>query len=856
MTSFIQTSVPGVYPEVNVQSQPVGISSSGNIVIIGEATGGAANAAIDSVNGDILKNNHFSPSQLDAVAKKYVSGPIVDAFNALASPSADTDIAGSANNIYIVKTNISPRAQATLAATYGTLADLNFGVNGNKYFYQVTESQSEVAPTVTSGALAFLPKAEHGTISVKQSSMADGDYFYIQTQDGIGYAVALDTTGGALVTPNGAHYTGAAHKVLLDVSAILTDAALATAIIGAFNALTGFVAKVLLIDHTSAVIGINQVSTGAVIALPNAYSHNDALSGAAVGACAVAYATTQHGDASDGTIYNGLTFSVRLQGAAAQVITLSSNEADHDSIAHLVIELNSKLPAGIIASAAGSSFVLSLVTLSSNAANALGYGRCFELIDSTPGDLAALELAADLIVSSAEPEVQVNIARKDKNVSEEYTIDAAVAMTIGYEGTSALLTINATTLSTTIVGGLGSPLSLKLADFVTVSDLAAYINSQTAYTCAVIPASTQMSPFSLDRVVALGIASSSILMPGRLKEGLYNFVTILNQSPSLSFAATAVAGLPQLTSYPMYLSGGAQGPTLASDIIAAISDLEGIAVNFVVPLFSRDASLDIADGLTDIHSTYTIAATNAAIKSHVLKMSVPKLKGYRSAFLSMLDTYLNDKAQAQSLAHARVSLCIQKPSQVNSAGIVVSYQPWYGACIAAGMQAAGFYKSIVNKFANVISFIDPVGFDSGNPGDLEDALNAGLLIMERGVVGDTWVSDQTTYGIDTNFVYNSIQAMYAADLVTTDICASFKSAFLGKSLADVDTGVALAYLSEKMRNYKAQKLIAASNDAPMGYKNAKITISAPVMSVSFEIKLATAIYFIPVSINISQVELG
>jgi hypothetical protein len=41
----------------------------------------------------------------------------------------------------------------------------------------------------------------------------------------------------------------------------------------------------------------------------------------------------------------------------------------------------------------------------------------------------------------------------------------------------------------------------------------------------------------------------------------------------------------------------------------------------VVPLFSRDAAADIADGLTDSASSYTIANVQAYAKTHCLKMS-------------------------------------------------------------------------------------------------------------------------------------------------------------------------------------------------------------------------------------------
>jgi hypothetical protein len=190
---------------------------------------------------------------------------------------------------------------------------------------------------------------------------------------------------------------------------------------------------------------------------------------------------------------------------------------------------------------------------------------------------------------------------------------------------------------------------------------------------------------------------------------------------------------------------------------------------------------------------------------------------------------------------------------VNSQGAITTFMPWYTACIAAGMQAGGFYKSITNKLANVTSFTDPHGFDSGSPGDVEDALSAGLMVLHNSAAGPLWVSDQTTYGFDANFVYNAMQAVYDSNIIAKDLAASFQTEFVGQSLADVTAATAISFLAQKMDAYKKDKLIASSSDAPLGWKNASVTINGPEMDVSVEIKLATAIYFIPISINISQV---
>jgi hypothetical protein len=707
-TSFVNTNTPGAYPSVTVKSTPVGISSTGDIVIIGEAEGGA------DYTEEVLKDNFFTPTQLTRVRAKYLKGPIVDAMAALISPSNDTNIQGSISKVYIVKTNGGSKAEIDMPASpsgvYGALKDKNFGVDGNKYFFKVTQVESEIAPSITGNSLA------------------------------------------------------------------------------PFTAVN----------------------------------------------------------------FDGLSFSVRLNGGSGTTVTLGTGT--HASLAALASEIDGLLPAGMscVAVPASTSLAIS-VDLDSNA-NGKGFGKSFEFIDSTAGDLAVLGFDEELIVSSQEPEVQVAINRQDTNTNESFLIEAQVALSVGYDGTSATLSISGGNLTTTVVGGSGSDLNIALSEFTTMSDLAAFINSQEGYSASSVSSSNNLSPLKLDEVAAIGIATSGGFEAGRIKRSLHNFKTKIAESSVLDFEATATKGLPAEMAASQFLAGGLKGATTSADIANCIPALEGIKVNFVIPLFSRDFSEDIADGLTDSASTYTIDAINALVKSHVLAMSTPKMKRNRIAMLSKQASYSAVKAAAASLTNFRATMFFQPSSQVNSLGNVTDYQPWHTACIAAGMQSAGFYKSLTNKFANVISFKDPVGFDSGNPGDVEDAIDAGLFFMQQETAGNKWVVDQTTYGFDTNFVYNSLQAVYMADVLAIQLSDSLQKFIVGQSLADVTSAGVVAFISKKMEEYRKLKIIGASDDAPLGYKNVVVTINGPIAEVKLEAKLATAILFIPIELELSQIQ--
>lgn len=706
-TSFVSTNKPGAYYEQKVRSVPVGASVSGNIVIIGEADGGKY------FGDEVLKDNFFTPDQLSQVISKYTNGPIVEAFKAISSPSNDSDITGSANRIYIAKTNNGVKAQATVPTAYGTLKDKNYGTGGNKFFYQITNLEDEVAPSV------------------------EGD--------------TISAFGAALT---------------------------------------------------------------------------------------------------------GVKFKVRVNGGAETTVDVltSVDPLDYDTIGEVIALIDAGLPVGLSCVAGTNSNSIKIEFDSDANANSKGYGKSFEIIEGDVGDLLALGLEEGIYSSSQEPKIQVDVKRTDINLNESFIVDSDICMSIGYVGTTASMVINSTNLNTTVTGGVGGNLSLKLSDFATMKDLSDFINSQSGYSCILSLGVNQLPTSVLDKGT-FGICSTGDFEAGRIKKANYNFKTKLGQSNGVDFESTVSAGLPSEMGNVAYLTGGLKGSTTAANVVNSLDACKTINVNFVVPLFSRNASFDIADGLTESGSTYSISSINAAVKSHVLEMSTAKVKKHRQAFLSYWDnTFSGAQSEASSLSNARIAVCIQKSSQVDVFGNTKLYFPWHTACIAAGMQAAGFYKSITNKFANIISFVDPSGFDSGSFGDVETALDSGLLILEKAVVGSKWVSDQTTYGIDTNFVYNSIQTMYASDLVALDLTDSFQTAYSGKSLADVSASAALGFLASKMSAYKQQKLIAGSDDAPNGYLNASIKIQGPIMYLSVEIKIASTLYFIPISIDISQTQ--
>ncbi len=516
----------------------------------------------------------------------------------------------------------------------------------------------------------------------------------------------------------------------------------------------------------------------------------------------------------------------------------------------------------------------------SNTAGAVlaGTGKSLEIADTSTGSFADIAFTFDsgsvtidnagwvsvtgsptLLTSDAEYAVNVNVARQSTSTSDDIVTGGDVVLTLGYKGTTATAVIADGVMTITRSGGTGTDLTINLSDYPTIADLVSFISIQTDYVVAAYStAASQLPSIRLDEGT-YNLATAWGAKTGRIKQDGYNFMVDVNAGNVLADVApidpaTVLVGLPDVSSLA-FLSSGAKGATSNSDINLALVALESVRGNFLIPLFSRDASEDIADGLTDAASSYTIASVHSLCRSHVLQMSALKRRKPRQAFVSFRGDFDDAISAASNLASARVSCHFQDCKDTNSLGSIIQFQPWMTAIKAAGTQAAGFYRAIVAKFITASGILQAAGdFNDQNDTQVEDALFGGLNVVTRNDTGGfKFVSDQTTYTLDDNFVFNSIQAVYVGDVIATTLGTRMERAFLGQSVADISAALALTTLEAILGDIKRLKLIAASDDAPKGFKNAKVRIIGPSMIVSVEVKLAGCIYFIPIQILVSPV---
>lgn len=558
--------------------------------------------------------------------------------------------------------------------------------------------------------------------------------------------------------------------------------------------------------------------------------------------------------AAFGAALDEASFTLRVNGGAASVITLSSTEADHSDLTNLLVELNTLLPSGVSASAASGAVKLSLDAEATQ--YQLGWGRSLELFDSTPGDLAKLGLTVGLAVASVEPSCAITVSQKRDLITESDTVGGNIVLSIGRDATggatsaSVTVTVNKVTLTDSV-----GTIEFDKSAFVTIKQLAESISLYPGWSASVAsPVYNQLGLDALDHVTSVGAFSPSGAKPARLKKDASEVQDMFEQSNVASLVSPAMLGLPAALGETL-LAGGAKGGTSTMEITNALSKFEKFHVNSVVPLFSRNATADIADNLTDSSSTYTIDGIHQAVKTHISLMKSTKKKSERQGYLSCKDTYANCKDKSGNIADGRCQLVIQDVRQANAQGVIKWFQPWALATLLAGSRGgAPVGLPLTFKFMNCSgirqtsqSMNTPeadivVDFDPDTQYD--DAILSGITFAEAPRTGGfRVVVDNTTYGIDDNWVWNRANVIYAADIVAYNFRNVMELRYIGVK-NNVQAAEVKGTAESVLATFLAQGITVATADAPQGFKDLSVRLEGNTIYITVTIVLVEGVDFV------------
>ena len=918
--SFVDTDGTLVIPQANAQWQVApsntGLATRGVVVLVGEAKSGPAYDEADGLSGVT-----FGPGQYGAVASLFTDGNLVDAFRNVIAASKDPAIRGAPTQIVCLKTNIGAKASVAVGS-YGVLQAKQAGRNGNLISFAVSEAVAEVPAAISAAfveitAGSTVKLASNGGLTFTLTSTDIDPAAFVATNIAGAWAKGVGISGGVSFNPtfgiigaNVAVATSAGFVIIVSLTSgvwstlpVVGD----SVIIGAGSQIQG---------------GGNQNRGSYIVTAVTAASMTlkkiSELGGAAASQTAIVASAPLVPANFLSPVYSPVTFTNRTgtlrfdttnpvaatmhwsgswSGGVLTVQMLTSGDVvtpwltaphigDLVALNKPVVGATAFYEVTAVDPVAGTASMVSLSEPVSNThalwaptailagefafyrPNISGLGKTltayrdpasvgqhFYTVIAGVASAAPMSVAGDFQVSAAEQRVSLNVARQSTNTSEVSVIGGDISLVIGKAGfTTAPVVVG----PVNIQGGVGPDWIVRLSDFTTIGDLAAYISSQTNWTATVSAAYRPLPTSILDEGTYEANQNGVVFAyPARIKDDAHDIIVAIDGSSAIvEWIVDPVTGIPEAQNL-QFLSGGAQGGTSNADVTAALAKAGLVQANFVVTLFSQDAAYDKLESgsqQTDAASTYDITSINAALSAHIAQFSAFKKRKPRQGFGSIRSTFSAAKAQAQNLGYFRMVMSFLDTSALGANGLVW-FQPWMNAVLAAGMQAAAFYRPIFNKSVACFGVKQNAGdFQVQDDDAVELALQSGLLVMRPRDDGSlSFVSDQTTYSTDDNFVYNSIQAVYVADLIAMTTALRMERAFVGQSFADVTAGVALSYLKGIMADLKRLKLIVSSDDAVDGYKNAKIEIRPPSMLVSAEVKEATGIYFVPIKFLITQV---
>lgn len=897
---------PGAVVSTQVISGQGGIASAGVVTLIGESEEGPHWSEEED-----LDRNLFGPDQISDVVRKYGSGRLVDAFRTLVAAANDPAIVGAVSEVKLVKTNVSNKAEATFERSgfgdYAKLQARRAGLPGNLIKYRSEVAQSEAAPS--SGLISYTPKSTTGSFKLRMNgqdqktvtltanmsasslvaAMEDitkgilangGDREDpMATLSGVSVAAAAPTSstltvtlttgsvyapapsvGDTVVIPASGQYLAIANSAIIGAANANEGSYIVTSVVNtASNATLSLKAINIVGPSTVAAAGaINAQEDDIIVFKPIQVSNLTGMDRNVAdsltpdwavtlndGTNAVMEITTAEIWTAQPRIGDTLKLSSTFSGLTAGFYYVTASTEKTVSITRL--SAGSSGTTGTAASAAAG-FTVEKPIIDGLGKSMEVDGDVDDIFKTVAGDPVSF---SDSIIYSSAEYINATTISKD-TVEDTFESGGNIIFTVGTTKTSAKVVINATKIE--FWEGATLAFEVPFAQYTTMANVVDFINSKATYSAALGSSRySSKKPSDLDQ--GTFYISSVGWRAGRIKADAVAWATAASGGGLASASLIEQSGLPEEETPDKFLSGGTRGSTSGLAVSTAIDACDNITTNFVVSLFSKDATDDITDSETDSASSYTVDSINALMRNHAVKNSALKAKKNRICLVSKEGAYSDQREAASEVGSFRVPVCIQNVKAVDSQGKIKSYQPWMASVVAAGMQAAAGYKGIVKKFANVNGVFHKAGdFNSKSLSQREDALKSGLLILESvNTGGFRWVSDQTSYTIDNNFVFNSLQAVYIADLMALTLIERFERVIVGKSVADISAAAALGFLESELFNFKRLKWISASSDAPKGYKNTSIRIQGGVMRVSTEVKLAGLIYFVPINLAISEV---
>lgn len=572
------------------------------------------------------------------------------------------------------------------------------------------------------------------------------------------------------------------------------------------------------------------------------------------------------------SIASGDKFALAIQGAALNTFTFPSAPTSNANLAALLADganWSGGLPAGMTIAVSGADGA-SILTISRDAdamSHQYGYSRIHELAAGSPDALAKMNMTAGLVKPSVEPNATIKISQVRDSLEVQESLGGNIVMKIGNsDGTSASVSIDDSKLELTSAGGTyPGTISLLKSSYPTMQAMVDGINLQDGWSASLESTlNAQLSVEQLDHVASLGALSAAGQEPAQIKKDFGEVADFFELNTLVDIISQRKAGLPANRA-TVALAGGTTGATNTAAISAALEAFTKFRVNSIIPLFSRDASEDVTDGLTDAGSTYTILGIHQAVKTHLSLTATTKKRSERQGYLSFKGSFDASKTQSGLMAFERIQLAIQDIRQLGADGVFRWYQPWALAALLGGARAgAPVGTPLTFKFMNCTGIRhtaqamtvadEDIVQDFDPDTQTDEAIQAGLTFLEAPQTGGfRVVVDNTTYGKDGNFVKNRGNVQYAADVLAYDFRNQLENIYVGTKNTVTATEVK-SVCESILATFLAQGITVSTADAPGGFKGLVVKIDGNTIRVDVVVKIVEGIDFVLADITLQRAQ--
>jgi len=798
-------------------------------------------------SAEVLPSLSFQVLPVSVNMEAAVSG-VKEAGTAALSFAGVAAFASNLSTLLGAKASVSG---GTLQDVVPTGADLTLSVSGNDVVVSSDLAWSnlpkvgEVAVIPHSSGLIGATDKNIGTYLVKAVTPTTVTLEKVRQMDNAGSAAVAWAAPEAVSTPvtaGTAPFTYATGEVIFvnPISVSVVEAAKEGA--GASLELAAASASLLGVSALARVSARSSLlnAANASFATVSASASSDQLS-VSLGANAVWVAVPKLGDVAY------VSPSSQLAGASKANVGL-----------HVVMSAS---PSSVVLKRldGGSAAAVSSVAVAGNEA----------LLQAVPSAISS-SVAAKKTSSSKEAQVSLNTLN---TVSGERfpsdKVGGKVVLEVSYSGAAAVAKVSIDSNRRMKLVADAVEISFPTGKYPTLAALADHISAQSGWSARVVDAGFNSAvPSILDMVdeVACKSLTSEQSFAGRLKNDYSAWTSFFAATVSIiDFVAGArpvKAGLPAGEASQSYLAGGAKGATSNADIQAALDVGLKIPTVQVLPLFSRDAYLDVADGLTEPESTYSIDSVHAALRAHVATGWSSSIRRERFGLASFFGSFEDSKAKAQALNYENVSMAFQLARATGADGNAQWFLPWMlQCCMAAGRSQAILGTPLLRKSFNVLDvkhipessiYSDTLmrDFDPASKAMLDEAIEAGLLSM--GVVegaGLRLVSPDLSTRSRINdpkaWVYerNNVSFIFIEMIQTL---RSVLENYIGERTTDVTTAEVASTVVNVLGSFVTSGAIVSFNRSPL------VTNLGNGYAVQVQVRPAEALEFISLDVTATR----